>query len=131
MPYRIYPINTRSRRGKEKSICILQLVRRLSLLHWRYAPIKNTSNLPPVTGPSHQATRMRGIFFWQVESCQQPFVLTQRLDRLFYACFFGVYTPKKLRRPVASLQIFKELKSVTGLILSYLKLLSKLNFKIS
>ena len=39
-PYRIYPINTRSRRGKEKPKCILQLVRRLSLLHRDYVPIK-------------------------------------------------------------------------------------------
>ena len=39
-PYRIYPINTRSRREKRKTKCILQLVRRLSLLHREYVPIK-------------------------------------------------------------------------------------------
>ena len=124
MPYRLYPINPRSRRGKEKSICILQLVRRLSLLHWRYAPIKNTSNLPPVTGPSHQATRMRGIFFGQVECCPQPFIrFTQRPDHLFYVCCFGLFKLKKLRRPVATFQIFKEL---SALFAEYICIISRL-----
>ena len=110
MPYRIYPINTRSRRGKEKSICVLQLVRRLLLLHWRYAPIKNTSNLPPVTGPSHQATRMRGIFFGQVESCQQPFIrFTQRLDRLFYACYSSREDRNNYEGRLLTFQTVKEL----------------------
>ena len=52
-PYRIYPINTRSRRGKEKPKCILQLVRRLSLLHREYAPIKKIR--PPAGWPDAHA----------------------------------------------------------------------------
>ena len=39
-------------------------------LHRDYVPIKNTSNLPPVTGPSHQATRMRGIFFGRLKAAR-------------------------------------------------------------
>lgn len=42
----------------------------IAALHWRYAPIKNTSNLPPVTGPSHQATRMRGIFLGRLNAAR-------------------------------------------------------------
>ena len=122
-PYRIYPINTRSRRGKEKSICILQLVRRLSLLHREYVPIKKYVQLAacyrtPLGTPDARH------FFWQVRCCLQPFVrFTQRLDHLFYAWCFSLFRPKQLRRPVASFQIFKEL---SALIAEYICIISRL-----
>lgn len=40
--------------------------------HQGYALIERYVQLPPVTG-RHCATRMRGIFFRQIECCLQPF----------------------------------------------------------
>jgi len=94
-PYRIYPINTRSRRGKRKTKCILQLVRRLSLLHRDYVPIKKYVQLAACYRTLSSGYPDARHFFWQVESCPQPFIrFTQRLDRLFYACCFGLFKPK-------------------------------------
>ena len=89
-PYRIYPINTRSRREKKKQNVFCSLSADYRCCIGSTSRLKDTSNLPPVTGPSHQATRMRGIFFGQVECCPQPFIrFTQRLYRLFYVCCFA------------------------------------------
>ena len=123
LPYRTFPINTRSRRGKRKTKCILQLVRRLSLLHRDYVPIKKYVQLAtcyrtPLGNPDARH------FFWQVRCCPQPFVrFTQRLDHLFYAWCFSLFRPKHLRRPVASFQIFKEL---SALFAEYICIISRL-----
>ena len=125
MPYRIYPINTRSRRGKEKSICILQLVRRLSLLcigDTLQLKIRPTCRLLP--DPLIRLPGCAAFFFGQVECCPQPFIrFTQRPDHLFYVCCFGLFKPKKLRRPVATFQIFKEL---SALFAEYICIISRL-----
>lgn len=86
--------------------------------------LKNTSNLPPVTGPSHQATRMRGIFFGQVECCPQPFIrFTQRLYRLFYAC----YSSREDRNNYEGrLLTFQTVKDLSALFAEYICIISRL-----
>ena len=124
MPYRIYPINTRSRRAKRKTKCILQLVRRLLLLHREYVPIKKYVQLAACYRTLSSGYPDARHFFGQVECCPQPFIrFTQRPDHLFYVCCFGLFKLKKLRRPVATFQIFKEL---SALFAEYICIISRL-----